>query len=134
MRPSGIASLAVCILAACGRKQPAGATVEGTLCRGFELQVFVPKGTTDRLAVGGMNDAMFEQVNQFQRRAGKGRLGWPTIPLYVRWRGHQEGPGSFGHLGQYRYAFLVQEIVSLEVAPDSVCARLRPVDSLSAAT
>lgn len=134
MRLSSAVGLSLCVLVASCRSREDGDLAEGTLCRGFELQVFLPKGTPDRLAAGGVNDGVFEQVNDFQRHAGKGRLDWPTIPLYVRWRGHRQGPGSFGHLGQYRYAFLVHDIISLQVAPESACGRAILVDSLSAVT
>jgi hypothetical protein len=118
--------LALAPLAAC-RSRSQGAVSEGVLCRGFELQVFRPTGVSDTLAAQGASDDVFGRVNEFQRNVVNSRLGWPTIPVWVRWRGHRLGPGAYGHLGQYRYAFEVTEILEMRQLPDSACAWARPV-------
>jgi hypothetical protein len=121
----GVATLLGLALSAC-HPRPSNTVREGVLCRGFELQVFQPAGSRDTLAATGATEDIFRQVSEYQRRAGRSELGWPAIPLWVRWRGRQIGPGSYGHLGQYRYMFVVSEILEMHTLTDSACAWARP--------
>ena len=125
IRPARLALLALVSFSAC-QPTPPGVVSDGALCRDFELQVFQPTNTRDTLAAVGATDDVFRVVNEYQRQAGHSQVGWPEIPLWVRWRGRHLGPGAYGHLIQYRHAFEVTDVLEMRVLPDSACRWARP--------
>ena len=83
----------------------------GHYASGFEVSALVPCGSSERWWTTGIPDAEY--------RAIAGNMDY--VDVYVRVRGIQSGPGSYGHMGAYERQFRVTEILELRAATADDC-------------